>query len=623
MQQLLEKIRSPKDLKLLSLEELKVLASEIRELIIHTVARRGGHLSSNLGVVELTIALHRVFDSPEDKIIWDVGHQCYTHKILTGRREKFSTLRQKGGISGFPRREEEVYDSFNTGHSSTSISAGLGMACARDLKGELYSVVPVIGDGALTSGMAYEALNNAGSLKKDLIVVLNDNEMSVSFSVGALSTYLNRLRTNPEYNRLRRDFRHLVQLTPFLKREGMELIERMERRLKGLVLPGTFFEELGFRYFGLVDGHSLRDLIEILEGVKNLKGPVLVHVVTKKGKGYRFSEENPCFYHSSSPFSLTTGKPKRREGRSWSSVFGETLLKLANENENIVAITAAMSEGTKLSEFREKFPERFFDTGIAESHAVTFAAGMTLRGYKPVVAIYSTFLQRAYDQVLHDVALQDIPIVLVLDRAGIVGPDGPTHQGIFDIAYLRHLPNLILMVPYDAKELQNMLYTAVKIDHPVAIRYPKATSPSRQRGKKFRRLAIGKAQILREGKDVAILALGSMVFPAEGACRNLARKKVSPILVNPRFVKPLDEDLIVALASGTRKILTVEEGVLKGGFGSAVLELLQDRGVNDCRVKRLGLPEKFLEQGKREELLSIYGLSREGIVKAVDELMRD
>lgn len=623
MQQLLEKIESPKDLKLLSLEELKLLASEIRELIIHTVAHQGGHLSSNLGVVELTIALHRVFHSPEDKIIWDVGHQCYTHKILTGRRKRFSTLRQKGGISGFPRREESVYDSFNTGHSSTSISAGLGMACARDLKGESYSVVAVIGDGALTSGMAYEALNNAGSLKKDLIVVLNDNEMSISFSVGALSMYLNRLRTNPEYNRLREDFRHLVQVTPFLKREGMELIERMERRLKGLVLPGAFFEELGFRYFGLVDGHSLPDLIEILEGVKKLKGPVLVHVVTKKGKGYRFGEENPSFYHSSSPFNLTTGQPKRRVDRSWSSVFGETLLRLADENENIVAVTAAMPEGTKLSEFRKRFPERFFDTGIAESHAVTFAAGMASRGYRPIVAIYSTFLQRAYDQILHDVALQDIPVVLVLDRAGIVGPDGPTHQGIFDIAYLRHLPNLILMIPHNAKELQDMLYTAVKIDHPVAIRYPKGNFPPPRGGGKFRKLAIGKAQILRQGKDVAIFALGSMVSPAEEACQNLAKKKVSPILVNSRFVKPLDEDLIVELASRTRKILTVEEGVLKGGFGSAVLELLQEKGVNDCRVKRLGLPEKFLEQGKRGELLSTYGLSRKGMVKAIDELMRD
>jgi len=623
MQQLLEKIESPKDLKLLSLEELKLLASEIRELIIHTVAHQGGHLSSNLGVVELTIALHRVFHSPEDKIIWDVGHQCYTHKILTGRRKKFSTLRQKGGISGFPRREESVHDSFNTGHSSTSISAGLGMACARDLKGESYSVVAVIGDGALTSGMAYEALNNAGSLKKDLIVVLNDNEMSVSFSVGALSMYLNRLRTNPEYNRLREDFRHLVQVTPFLKREGMELIERTERRLKGLVLPGTFFEELGFRYFGLIDGHNLRDLIEILEGVKNLKGPILVHVVTKKGKGYRFSQENPCLYHSSSPFNLTTGQPKGKEGRSWSSVFGETLLRLADDNEKIVAVTAAMSEGTRLSEFRKRFPERFFDTGIAESHAVTFAAGMASRGYRPIVAIYSTFLQRAYDQILHDVALQDIPVVLVLDRAGIVGPDGPTHQGIFDIAYLRHLPNLILMVPHNARELQDMLYTAVKIDHPVAIRYPKGNFPPPRGGGKFRRLAIGKAQILRQGKDVAIFALGSMIPPAEEACQNLAKKKVSPILVSPRFVKPLDEDLIVELASRTRKILTVEEGVLKGGFGSAVLELLQERGVNDCRVKRLGLPEKFLEQGKRGELLSTYGLSREGMIKAIDELMRD
>jgi len=622
MSKILGRINKPQDLKLLSLSELEILAKEVRDIIIRTVSKRGGHLSSNLGVVELTIALHFVFNAPEDKIIWDVGHQCYTHKILTGRKKIFSTLRQSGGLSGFPRKEESIYDTFNTGHSSTSISAALGMACARDIERKSYSVVAVIGDGALTSGIAYEGLNNAGCLKKDLIVILNDNKMSISSSVGALSTYLTRLRTNPDYNRLREDFKRLMEKSPFLKEEATATIKKMERGIKSLVMQGSFFEELGFRYLGPINGHNLQELINILSRVKKLKGPIIVHVLTRKGKGYKFSEENPSLYHSAYPFNLSTGRIRKKEGKSWNEVFGETLTRLAKENNKIIAITAAMSEGTGLSQFKTEFPERFFDTGIAEEHMVTFAAGLASEGYRPVVTIYSTFLQRAYDQVLHDVALQDLPVVFVIDRAGIVGPDGPTHQGIFDIAYLRHLPNMVIMAPKDEIELQNMLYTAVNTEHPAAIRYPKERGLKEIKVKKFKHLKIGRAEVIQEGEGVAIFALGSTVKMAEEACKLLKKEKINPTLINARFVKPLDEDLILNLAKKTKKLITVEEGILKGGFGSAILELLQDKTTDKYQIKRIGLPDKFIEQGERKGLLKKYGLNKEKIVKIVKEIVR-
>jgi len=622
MSKILDRINEPQDLKLLSLSELEILTKEVRDIIIRTVSKRGGHLSSNLGVVELTIALHFVFNAPEDKIIWDVGHQCYTHKILTGRKKIFSTLRQSGGLSGFPRKEESIYDTFNTGHSSTSISAALGMACARDIEGKSYLVVAVIGDGALTSGIAYEGLNNAGCLKKDLIVILNDNKMSISSSVGALSTYLTRLRTNPDYNRLREDFKRLMEKSPFLKEEATATIKRMERGIKSLVMPGSFFEELGFRYLGPINGHNLQELINILSRVKKLKGPIIVHVLTKKGKGYKFSEENPSLYHSAYPFNLSTGRIRKKEGKSWNEVFGETLTRLAKENNKIIAITAAMSEGTGLSQFKTEFPERFFDTGIAEEHMVTFAAGLASEGYRPVVTIYSTFLQRAYDQVLHDVALQDLPVVFVIDRAGIVGPDGPTHQGIFDIAYLRHLPNMIIMAPKDEIELQNMLYTAVNTKHPIAIRYPKERGLKGTKVKKFKHLKIGKSEVVQEGEGVAIFALGSMVKITEEACKLLKERKINPTLINARFVKPLDEDLILNLAKKTKKLITVEEGILKGGFGSVILELLHEETVDKYQIKRIGLPDEFIEQGERKGLLKKYGLNKEKIVKIVKEIVR-
>jgi len=626
MSKILDKVNNPGDLKSLSFEELRILAGEIRELIIRTVAQNGGHLSSNLGIVEISLALHYVFDTPRDKIIWDVGHQCYTHKILTGRRDKFSTIRQYNGISGFPRREESIYDTFNTGHSSTSISASLGIACARDLQKKDYSVVAVIGDGALTSGIAYEALNNAGALKKRLIIILNDNEMSISPNIGALSFYLNRLRTDPRYNKAREEFKSLLEKNPFLKKTDIsKFIKTAEKKIKELFIPGVFFEELGIRYFGPVNGHNLEELINIFKRIKNLKETSLIHVITKKGKGYLFSEKNPSLYHSASPFDYRTGRIKeKKERESWSNIFGRTIIKLAKKEKKIIAITAAMERGTELLKFKKQFPERFFDTGIAEEHTVTFAAGLASQGYKPVVAIYSTFLQRAYDQILHDVALPNLPVVFAIDRAGIVGPDGPTHQGIFDIAYLRHLPHLIITAPATEIELQNMLYTAIKSNSPFVIRYPKGeVIKEGKKSGKFNSLKIGKAEVIEEGKDVAILALGSMVKIAKEASQELKEKKINPTVVNMRFVKPLDTQLILYLTKKITRIITVEEGILKGGFGSAVIELLQDEGIRNCQVKRIGLPDKFIEQGERERLLKKYGLSREGIIKAVEECLKE
>jgi len=623
MSKIIDRINEPQDLKLLEIDQLKILAGEIRELIIRTVSQNGGHLSSNLGAVEISLALHYVFDTPRDKIIWDVGHQCYTHKILTGRKNKFSTIRQYKGISGFPKREESIYDSFDTGHSSTSISASLGIASARDLQGKDYSVVAVIGDGALTSGIAYEALNNAGALKKKFIIVLNDNEMSISPNIGALSFYLDRLRTNPRYNRVREEFKCLLERSSFLKKtDAAKYIKIMEKRIKEFLIPGAFFEELGIRYFGPVDGHNLKELIRILKRVKDLKGTSLIHVITKKGKGYSFSEKNPSLYHSASPFDYHTGEIKKKKGgESWSNIFGKTIIKLAKNEKKIVAITAAMGKGTGLSEFKEQFPKRFFDTGIAEGHAVTFAAGLASQGYKPIVAIYSTFLQRAYDQVIHDVALPNLPVIFAIDRAGIVGPDGPTHQGVFDIAYLSYLPNLILSAPATGIELQNMLWTALQSNSPFIIRYPKENVEN-EKLEEFKSLNIGKAEVIEQGKDIIILALGSMVKVAKEASQELRKKRIESTVVNIRFIKPLDAELIVHLAKNIPRVITIEEGVLSGGFGLAVLELLQDKGIKNCQVKRIGLPDKFIEQGERSELLKKYGLSKEGIIKEVEECLK-
>jgi 1-deoxy-D-xylulose-5-phosphate synthase len=614
----LDKINNLKDLKKLSIGELSRLASEIREEIINTVAKTGGHLAPNLGVVELTIALHYVLNAPRDKIIWDVGHQVYAHKLLTGRRSKFKTLRQYKGMSGFPRREESRYDAFGTGHSSTSISAALGMAKARDLKNEDYTVAAVIGDASLSGGMAFEALNQAGALGTNLLVILNDNEMSISRNVGALSIYLNKLLTTPLYNRLRRRTQYLVRKTPVIGPRALKFARRLEGGLKNLFIPSIWFEELGFRYFGPVDGHNLTHLIETLERVKRIEGPVLVHIITKKGKGYPLAEREPSKFHGPGPFDVKTGKPKKKKKKpTYTQVFGETLVKLAQKDKKIIGITAAMGGGTGLENFKEKFPERFFDVGIAEEHAVTFAAGLAADGFKPVVAIYSTFLQRAYDQVLHDVALQNLPVLFAIDRAGIVGGDGATHQGVFDIAYLSHIPNLILMAPKDENELQHMLYTALKVNGPVALRYPKEEGGGVKMDRNLKALSIGKAEVLHKGKDLAIFALGSTVYPALKVAEEL-----NAYLVNLRFAKPLDKKIITTLARKCGKIIIIEEGILEGGVGTRILEILKEEGLSNMKAKCIGLPDRFLEHGPRNILLSKYGLTSQGILKTTKRWLK-
>jgi len=619
METLIEHIDSPKDLKQLSEDQLKQLAGEVRELIISTLSKTGGHLASNLGVVELTIALHHVFDAPKDKIIWDVSHQAYTHKILTGRRGCFHTLRQYQGISGFCKREESIYDVFGTGHSSTSISAALGIAEARELKNEQFSVIAVIGDGSLTAGLALEGLNNAGAKKRKFIVVLNDNEMSISRNVGALSGYLSQIITGNLYNKLKAEIEHLVKTIPTIGESVFKLGKRFDEALKGFITPGILFEQLGFKYVGPIDGHNIHQLTETFRNVRDyVDRPTLIHVVTKKGKGYVQAEQNATVYHGASPFCINTGKFMKQETSvpSYTKVFGETIVQLAEQDENIIAITAAMCSGTGLEGFSQKFPKRFYDVGIAEQHAVTFAAGLATEGFKPVTAIYSTFLQRAYDQIFHDVCLQNLPVTFVLDRAGLVGADGPTHHGVFDFSYLRHLPNMVVMVPKDENELQHMLKTAVEYPGPAAVRYPRGNGCGVEIDAAPHVLEIGKAEILKEGDDLAIIATGLMVQPAIEAAKNLEEDEhISATIVNARFVKPLDVELIMELAQKTGKIVTVEENVIQGGFGSAILELLQAHDLDHVIVRCIGLPDKYIEHGPQSILRHKYGLDAEGIEK--------
>jgi len=613
---LLPEIRSPKDLKKIPQSQLPRLANEIRELIIDVVSKNGGHLASNLGVVELTIALHYVLNTPFDKLIWDVGHQCYTHKILTGRKDRFYTLRQYKGLSGFPNAKESDYDLINTGHSSTSISFALGLAQARNYKKEDEKIVAVIGDGALSAGMAFEALNNAGQLKEDLIIVLNTNEMSISPSVGALSNYLNRIITNPLYNKVRDELKIFINHIPGLGARVLDSVKRLEEGLKNLIVPGIFFEELGIRYFGPIDGHNINHLIRILKKVLNMKGPRIIHVVTKKGKGYKPAEDNPSLFHSAKPFDVKTGRIKDirlQKVTTYTEVFSNTLLELGRKNKNLVAITAAMPHGTGLDKFALRFPDRFFDVGIAEQHAITFAAGLRKKGFIPIVAIYSTFLQRSYDQIFHDVALQDLAVILCIDRAGIVGEDGPTHHGIFDIAYLRHLPNLVIMAPKDADEFISMIKTAVGINHPVAIRYPKAkvAPPS---NKDYPDLPIGEAEVIKEGEDICIIAYGSMVKEAYEASLLLEREEgINAEVINARFAKPLDARIIDYIKRCKNKAVTVEEGSILGGFGSAVLELIQSSGLEGVKLKIQGIPDRFIEHGSRQLLLDKLGLNAKQI----------
>ncbi|MDD2420823.1 MAG: 1-deoxy-D-xylulose-5-phosphate synthase [Heliobacteriaceae bacterium] len=622
MSHILSRTRCPADLQQLTGNELKQLAAEIRDVLIRTTAKNGGHLAPNLGVVELTLALHLVFSTPLDKIVWDVGHQSYVHKLLTGRQDNFSSLRSYRGMAGFPKRAESIHDAFGTGHSSTSISAATGLAFARDLKKEPGAVVAVIGDGAMTGGMAFEALNYAGQAETDLIVVLNDNEMSIANNVGGLATYLTRMRTDPRYFRGKEDIEELVKRTP-IGPQVLKVLERLKDGLKQLVVPGMLFEELGFTYLGPIDGHNLPELRQVFTNARRIKGPVLVHVLTKKGKGYQPAEENPDVFHGVGAFDIPTGKPLPKNGApAYTKVFSDALIELAGRDDRIIGITAAMPDGTGMTPFSQAFPGRFFDVGIAEQHAVTMAAALALQGFRPVVAIYSTFLQRAYDQVLHDVCLQKAPVVFAIDRAGLVGEDGETHQGLFDFSFLRHIPGIVLMAPKDENELRHMLCTALNHPGPIALRYPRGAGLGVTLDPVLQELPIGKAEYLRQGRDLAILAIGNMVQPALTAAEKLAENGVQAAVVNVRFVKPLDEELILDLAAKTGRLITVEENMLAGGFGGAVLELLSGHTVN-CQVKRLGIPDIFVPHGATGILRDVYGLTADHIAQAAGELLTE
>jgi 1-deoxy-D-xylulose-5-phosphate synthase len=625
---LLQHINSPIDLKRLDRSQLNPLAAEIRKKIVDVVSCSGGHLASSLGVVELTIAIHYVFNSPYDKIIWDVGHQAYTHKLLTGRRDLFRTLRRHNGLSGFTRMSESPFDAFTTGHSSTSISAGLGIACAKQLKSDSSKVIAVIGDGSMTAGLAYEGLNQAGDMHKDkdLIVILNDNDMSIAKNVGALSSLLSRTFSANKLQSLRKEFGDFLKSLPKIGDNMYRWAKRSEDSFKTLLTPGMLFEAFNFDYFGPINGHNLDHLIDIMKNIKGLEGPVLLHVTTQKGKGYLQAEKNPIYYHGVGCFDIETGAciAPKSSVPSYTQVFGDTIVELAQKNEKIIAVTAAMPEGTGLSEFAKAFPERFFDVGIAEQHGVTFAAGMATEGFKPVVAIYSTFLQRAYDQVLHDVCIESLPVVFALDRGGIVGEDGPTHHGMFDLSYLRSIPNMVLMAPKDENELRHMLATAICHPGPVALRYPRGRGTGIALDPTIEPLPIGKSEVLTSGDDLLIFAIGRSVQDALIAAKELKEQhSLSATVVNSRFVKPLDVDLMIKLITKIPHVITVEENVLTGGFGSAVLEAVNDVQIEPCRIKRIGLPDKFIEHGPQRTLREQYQIGVSAIVDAALMLTRE
>lgn len=618
---LLQKVNEPKDLKKLSHQELNRLAQELREQMIEVVSKNGGHLASNLGVVELTLALHTVYDSPQDKIIWDVGHQCYVHKLVTGRLVQFPTLRCFGGISGFPKRAESPHDIVETGHSSTSISVALGLALARDLNREKHHVVAVIGDGAMTGGMAFEALNHAGSQRVNFTVILNDNEMSIAQNVGGLSAYLSRVRTDPHYTRTKEDIEFLMKKIPAIGSTVFKTMDRVKSSLKYLLVSGMLFEELGFTYLGPIDGHNIALLQEVLKKARNYKGPVLVHVITKKGKGYKPAEENPSLFHGVGPFEPKTGQVAPGGNRSYTDVFADKICAMAEVDPRVVAITAAMPDGTGLSGFARRYPSRFVDVGIAEQHAVTMASGMARAGYRPVVAVYSTFLQRAYDQVVHDVCLPNLPVLFAIDRAGLVGEDGETHHGVFDLSMLRHIPNMTVLMPKDYSEMEQMLDFSLELPGPVAIRYPRGAfgalpvtlvSP----------LALGKGEVLRDGRDVTIIALGPMLHEALKAQAELHSVGISAAVINPRFVKPLDHELLQVYAARTGSIITVEEHTLQGGLGSAVLETLTRYNIR-TEVRCLGIGDQFVPHGNRSKLLSLCRLTVQDIVAAAKSIFED
>jgi len=612
-QSLLQQIDDPSQMKGLSIEELTILADELREYIINSVSQSGGHLSSGLGTVELTVALHHIFNTPNDRLVWDVGHQSYPHKILTGRRDKMSTIRTKDGLSGFPRREESPFDTFGVGHSSTSISAALGMAIAAKQQNSDRRVAAIIGDGALTAGMAFEALNHAGDLDANLLVILNDNDMSISPNVGGMSNYLAKLLSGKLYSSMREGSKKVLGKMPSV----WELARRTEEHMKGMVVPGTLFEELGFNYIGPIDGHDMDTLVKTLNNLRQLSGPQFLHIVTKKGKGYTPAEENPIAYHGVGKFCPESGKLEKSPAKSatYTQVFGKWLCDMAKADNKLVAITPAMREGSGLVEFSEQFPARYFDVGIAEQHAVTVAAGMACDGLKPVVAIYSTFLQRAYDQLIHDVALQNLPVLFAIDRAGVVGPDGATHAGSFDLSYLRCIPNMTIMAPSNENECRQMLSTGFKLDSPAAVRYPRGTGPDSQINDDLDVIPVGKGEICRKGQTVAILAFGSVL--ADGM---EVAVKMNATIANMRFIKPLDEELLLRLASDHDVLVTLEDNVVMGGAGSAVNEYLLKQQCQN-RILNLGLPDSFMEHASREQLLEDAGLSTSGILRAIEDFL--
>lgn len=622
---LLDTIDSPDDLKRLNRFQLPELAGEIRNLIVNVVSESGGHLASSLGAVELGIALHYVFDTPNDKIIWDVGHQAYAHKLLTGRRDQFPTLRRHGGISGFTKRSESPYDAFTTGHSSTSVSAGLGIACAKRLNNDPAKVIAVIGDGSMTGGLAFEGINQAGDTHKDkdIIVILNDNEMSISPNVGAISSLLSRTFSASRLQAMRKEFGEFLKSLPKIGENVYQFAKRSEESFKTFVTPGMLFEAFNFEYFGPIDGHNLDHLIDILKNIKTMDEPVLLHVITKKGKGYPQAEKNPVYFHGVGSFDVDTGQciKKPTAVPTYTDVFGKTMVELATDNPKIIAVTAAMPEGTGLVPFSEAFPDRFFDVGIAEQHGVTFAAGMATEGFRPVVAIYSTFLQRAYDQILHDVCIDSLPVIFALDRGGIVGEDGATHHGLFDISFLRHIPNMTVMAPKDENELRHMLATAVAHTGPVAIRYPRGTGIGADLTEPVHMLPLGKAEVMVRGDDLLLLAIGSSVHEAVKAARDLREQhQVHATVVNARFVKPLDKNLILPLMQSIGTVLTIEENVLQGGFGSAILELASDAGITGITVRRLGIDDQFVEHGPQSLLRKKYHIDAAAIVQAALDL---
>ena len=616
--QYLPRIDSPADLKKVPREELPKVAEELRDYLVTVVSKVGGHLASSLGATELTIALHYMFDAPRDKIVWDVGHQAYVHKILTGRRDRFPTIRQYGGLSGFPVRDESPYDTFNVAHAGTAISGALGMAVARDLSGEDFHVVAVVGDAGLTVGMELEGINNLGTLEKKVLVILNDNTMSISPNVGALAGYLNRIVHGQAYHRLKEEVEKLMLAVPRLGPRLLRLSKDVVESAKTILIPGLVFEELGFDYVGPINGHSIDELLDVLARVKESPKPTVVHVVTQKGKGYPHAEELPVKFHGVTQFDISTGAFHKAPAKapSYTSVFGKAMCELAEKDSRIIAITAAMSEGTGLNEFAKRFPDRFFDVGIAEQHAVTFAVGLACEGMRPVAAIYSTFLQRAYDQVMHDACLMRAPVTFALDRGGIVGADGPTHHGLYDLVYLTALPGIVVMAPRDENELRHMLYTALTVDGPAALRYPRGNGMGVPMEPEFQRLEIGKAEILREGRDIAILALGSMVYPSLEAATQLETEGIHATVINARFAKPLDGELICCLAAEKQFLVTAEEGTEAGGFGANVATLLQDRKI-PTSVLRIAVPDRIIPHGAPNLLHAKYGLDADGIVEKI------